>query len=426
MHENVSHQMGGAIFRELAQRFNCQVFEHRYGNDVATIEQAFQIIQRPLVALIEEYLVRRRIARYKLVLDIEIEKTNGEQLIMPLRTNARKLFLADKSYIDEYILEDKAELLTRQDSALAETGSRESIIGISAIRVELNQCDIFGGADNDDLPFFNGKEHIVNPVTDGQSCFFNALAIGLGGENKLEQLMSFRDKHFRPAKGEKFIDGMKLSKVRFFEKRNAHLNVGINIFLQEDATRCYPVYRSIHRDKKPKNSLLLVRINENLYHYTFLKDLSSFIKHQKSHRDREYCQSCHACQNCLLTFSSEQNLKDHQELCFANKTQKISMPEFLEKTELKNSHKKYGYPIIGFADFEAVLSPEDRSKSNCKNCQKGGRARECNHNTHVVNNHKPVCFSLVFVDDTNRILFSRAGASKNGIMDEFFQSCQRS
>ena len=117
-------------------------------------------------------------------------------------------------------------------------------------------------------------------------------------------------------------------------------------------------------------------------------------------------------------------LHEHQELCYKNKTQLLELPAESSFTHFKNHFKKFGHPIIGFADFEAVLLPEDRSKSDCQNCKNGGPMRECDHATHVINKHHPVCFSLVFIDVQNRILYTKNVASKDNVMPQFFQALE--
>ena len=421
-HERRYHQVGGSIFNEIQTQYNCTVYEHLFSEDVLTIEQAFTVIFMPLVQLIQEYLDQNRIVRFKLVLNVLIEKTDGSQFIIPMRNKGQNIFLSDRSKIPEIVKDAKMEFRKRQDGVLARTGSGERVISISSIRVELNQCNLFGGfaISKRKLTSILGNEYLTNPPTShNNACFYRSVAMALSNLEDVSDIDKYIYKNFKYAESDFMEKGMEISKIRYFEKRNdENLQIGVNVYFY-DRGMVYPVYRSIFSGARRKINLLLVPEN-NENHYLLINDIAMFLRKQKNHVGQMYRRNTQHCDNCLLTFNSEKTLNEHKELCYQNKTQKLEIPEKNSITKFKNFYKKFDYPIIGFADFEAVLTPEDRRNSDCLNCQNGGPIKNCDHATHVVNKHHPVCFSIVFVDKTNRILFRKNVVAKNDLMQRFF------
>ena len=65
-HEEQSHQIGGAYFQRLAQAFRCDIFEHRF-NQENSVEGAFVQSRLALLHLLQFYLRRRKLLKYRLV-----------------------------------------------------------------------------------------------------------------------------------------------------------------------------------------------------------------------------------------------------------------------------------------------------------------------------------------------------------------------
>ena len=145
LHEEKNHQIGGAYFNRIMNAFRCEIYEHVFGQE-NSVEGAFVNCRLPLLHLLQFYLRRRKLLKYRLVVDGLILKTDGTNSVVPMRTTTRRLLMGDYGYLEDSIQEDKREILNRHEGLLARTGSGESLLGIKAIRVELGQCDIFGGA----------------------------------------------------------------------------------------------------------------------------------------------------------------------------------------------------------------------------------------------------------------------------------------
>ena len=442
-HEEKCHQIGGAYFQRLVNAFRCEVFEHRF-NQENSVEGAFVRSRLPLLHLLQFYLRRRKLLKYRLVVMALILKTDGTESEVPMRTTTRRLLMGDYGYLEDSIQEDKLEIQGRQEGLLARTGSGESLLGVTSLRVELGQCDIFGGhgisLSNADLTKIPGFEHLQSFENTDNLCFYYCVAYKLipshvcPSEENAKLIMEHQLTYQNTA--------MKLSKIRYFEKANEGHNFGINVFYHE-GKMVYPVYRSIFKDGRKKINLLLIKttpINENSEesefdenapfeddgnnHFVLINNLDKFMTKQMTLTGRKLRQKVTFCENCLLCFYSNQKLRDHQELCFKNKEQKVRIPKRGTLTVFKNHMKKFPAPFIGFCDFEAILQKRDRQeKTDCLNCQQGKARKLCDHATHILNDHIPVGFSLIFVDHGLNIVYSKKGHGDN-CMSAFFEALE--
>ena len=436
-HESSHHQIGGAYFRRLTNAFRCEIYEHAF-NQENSVEGAFMNCRVPLLHLLQLYLKRRKLLKYRLVVDGLIQKTDGSQSTVPMRTTTRRLLLGDYRYLEDAIFEDRREILNRQEGILARTGSGESLLGITAVRVELGQCDIFGGSGlmkKADLTKIPGYEYLIDIKKDDELCFYRCVAHALRlalKSNEIPNVTSHLETFmFRELKFEK--RAMKLSKIKFFEKANALGQFGVNVFYHE-GKMVYPIYRSIFKDHRMKINLLLISDydqnqvetdsldSENQSHFVLINDLNQFMSKNISITGTKMRQNVRFCENCLLCFYSQTKLKTHQELCFQNKEQKVRIPKKGSVTEFKNHLKKYPSPFIGFCDFEAILEKRNRaSNKSCLSCQEGQSIKNCDHATHVINDHIPVGFSLLFVDNNLNIVYMKQGHGEN-CMSQFFKA----
>ena len=122
----------------------------------------------------------------------------------------------------------------------------------------------------------------------------------------------------------------------------------INVFGYENK-QPYPIYVSKEKYDNQMN-LLLITENENK-HYVLIKDFNSFMYNKTKHKERK-----HFCMHCLLGFSSERVLNNHEDNCIqVNGTQAVKTPD-KDNNILKfnNFHTQLPVPFVIYADFEAI------------------------------------------------------------------------
>ena len=103
-----------------------------------------------------------------------------------------------------------------------------------------------------------------------------------------------------------------------FNKIEVQNNICINVFGYENKL-VFPIYIS---DQTFKNSIdLLLLINDDQYHYVYIKDFNTFMFHKTKQKYKKWF-----CKSCLQCFSSENVLIKHKEDCLSiNGQQSINL-----------------------------------------------------------------------------------------------------
>ena len=144
-----------------------------------------------------------------------------------------------------------------------------------------------------------------------------------------------------------------------FSKIETKSNICIDVFCYENKLT-FPIYVS---DQKFENSMdLLLVIDENKSHYTYIKYFNRFMFHKTKNKNKKYF-----CISCLQYFSSKSVLTEHKNVCLS-----IIGAQFVRleigTTEFKNYFKQIAVPFKVYADFECNLkSVESYEDSYAKN-----------------------------------------------------------
>ena len=123
------------------------------------------------------------------------------------------------------------------------------------------------------------------------------------------------------------------------------------------------------------------------------------------------------CLQCFLRFRSKNKKEKHFKTC--NDNQNLIYPEKGAKLAFSNVNRSFKVPILGFCDFESVLQ-RNCERSHCKQCNK----EECDCNvsrTQDINQHRPIGYSILFVDSENKVFFQEQYAGEDCVK-HFFES----
>ena len=419
-----SRSQSGAGFNRIEDLHGCGVFQRIFlpEEGITTIEAAFRVIREDLLELLRQRLRFHKMLRAGTVvlgrfgvLDEQGEIT--QQADIPLRATYQLYFLGDANTIPNGVREYELETLKRLDE-LETTGSGWVLLQIITFTVEAGKCNMVGSCNTAvDLSIVPGGEYLIDvPLKEEKNwCFLSAVTQHFVTKHNPETTRNWIDEHLKINKKHLPMD---VNNVRYFEAKNQHLRLGVNVFLR-DGKECYPAYRSKLNNPDHLVNLLLLRHGRS-WHYVYIEDLDKLLL-QYNHIDgmRRRHNSVH-CHNCLSNFTCAATLKAHEEICFSNKTQLLTMPDTTKPLKFEQHLKKYGHEFVGFADFEAALVPEQRQNSaSCLNCQNLGRKRDCSHATHAQNTQVPICYALVFVDRDRNVVFQRCETAAD-VMPLFF------
>ena len=119
---------------------------------------------------------------------------------------------------------------------------------------------------------------------------------------------------------------------------------------------------------------------KDIWHYRAIKSIPALLRGVSSSHNGDYY-----CLNCFHSYSTEEKLKAHEELCINNNFASIKMPtkknKYVSSTPGKNTLK---IPFIIYADLQCLLYPI----STCDNTPN-------NSFTIKKNVHMPVGFSML-------------------------------
>ena len=453
--EQAKSQKGSGL-QHSGRVHGCSIYEENFNfGEILTIEQAYALKRREVRKLLVQKLREHKIIRFGIILTGRFEipteddledgpPSTDKEMTMPMRTPYRILLVGDEAEIPAYINRCLKDTLSRVED-LELRGSGWSIRDIITFRVELGKCSLIGGCDDFqvDEKHMKGSEYLIDVPIRNERCFISALAQHYFRGKCTEQMIDAWAKENLKLKGIEFP--MSITKIAAFEKKNSKLDLRINVFLKE-GNQCYPAYRSKKTSENVAN-LVLLRFSSQSdesssdcemeegdwddnfwlnqkYHYCYITDVDKYLNlHQNHSGARRRYGSLH-CDNCLANFTNRKTLDEHRELCLKNETQFIKMPK-QESLSFTKHHLKFGYPILGFLDFESTLVPTDRSKHpNCKNCRELGDQSLCKHATQEQNEQKPMCYSLYFIDRARNIVFERTRIGEN-VMKHFFRDLRK-
>ena len=146
-------------------------------------------------------------------------------------------------------------------------------------------------------------------------------------------------------------------KVKDVPKIEEMNDIRFNVFGVDNTM--YPIY--ISKKINPKNGtcdLLLIESGSKK-HYVLIKDFNKLMNSQTKNTNRKFF-----CKYCIQHFPNEEALNNHTETCLTiNGTQKVKLPDPKNnKLKFKNHHKQLMVPFVIYADFEAILEPEEEKK----------------------------------------------------------------
>ncbi|CAB0029488.1 unnamed protein product [Trichogramma brassicae] len=96
------------------------------------------------------------------------------------------------------------------------------------------------------------------------------------------------------------------------------------------------------------------------FHYVLIKNLSALLSSQLSRTRKK----CHICERCLQVFYTSKRLKDHEKYCSLMKICKTKLPKPGAQVYFKDYKKQLRQPFVLYADFEAIIKPENNNNSN--------------------------------------------------------------
>ena len=163
-----------------------------------------------------------------------------------------------------------------------------------------------------------------------------------------------------------------------------------------------PVFQKFEQTKK----LEIMPQIHYFYKIINVQKLLNYRDYIMSNKKIKNSQRNSYCENCFLKFRSKTKMIKHYKTCVDN--QNLIYPKEGAKLAFSNGTRSYKVPVLGFCDFESVLQ-RNSERMHCNQCNKD----ECQCNvsrTQNINEHRPIGYSIMFVDSQNKVFFQESYA----------------
>ena len=204
-------------------------------------------------------------------------------------------------------------------------------------------------------PWILAKKAVLNLRNTDDKCVMWSILAGLHPVDRRKKPHELR--HYRKHKDELKMQDVSfptpISDIAKIERQN---NISINVFGFHQKNDIYPLHRTA--DMKERHVNLLLITDGDKRHYCHIRNFSRLMGHTRRDKHKKFF-----CYNCLHGFTREWLLQRHVELCFKQKTQKITFPE--EQTiKFKNIQKQLPAPFVFYADFECFTTKIQTCENN--------------------------------------------------------------
>lgn len=259
--------------------------------------------------------------------------------------------------------------LRKKLEEFAEKDSGWALLEILGLKVNINNYDPikFGYSTFTHVPKFISKRHaVINVKNDDEYCFLWAVVSALFPTNKHSERKSSYPHYRNVLSYENIKFPITFKDIKKFEKIN---NLSINLYCIENK-KILPCCLSDNYDDNIKviNLLMLPtkckisnqNIDELLYHFTWIKNLSALLSNQlSSHGHKAYI-----CERCLNYFKTQNLLQKHKKYCNKLNQYSLRLPKEKDKyLYFKNYKFQENVPFAIYADLESILEKSTNSQT---------------------------------------------------------------
>ena len=146
-----------------------------------------------------------------------------------------------------------------------------------------------------------------------------------------------------------------------FEKNNNTIAINI-LYVKYNAKAINVAYRSEHNNKRKKQVILLMINNGKKYHYLAVTNLSALLERVSSNHEEDF-----HCLNCFNSYTTENKLKEHEEIRNNNDSCRTEISSWAEKTLKYNpGEKSLNAPFTIYFDLECLLKKVQFCQNNPK------------------------------------------------------------
>ena len=132
------------------------------------------------------------------------------------------------------------------------------------------------------------------------------------------------------------------------------------LFIPNNTETIRVAYRSEYNHNRKKKVILLMIADGKKWHYLAITNLSALLAKKSSNHDEDFY-----CLNCFNSYTTKNNLKEHEEICHNHNSCRIEMPKWVEKILKYNPREKsLKAPFAIYLDLECSLKDQPHQNNN--------------------------------------------------------------
>lgn len=349
--------------------FGSRIRTYRIGSEnqeveVETPEIFFDAIQSKIHILLRECLDELTTINVNFIVHAEfVQETKELKNTFDFQTHNYNFCIGDDF---EPLIKKVKNILCTRMSEFEKKDSGWSLKKILFVDMNVNKFNPLKGSSFLDLPNdIKSKKAVINVQNNDYQCLKWALLSAMFPAPKNANRTATYLQHQNKLNFANINFPVKITDIKKVEKLN---NISINVFgleynsISKTNSIVGPLYFT--KSRKETHINLLYLTNGNIGHYCFIKNLSRLVNKQITGRH----DAIHICDGCLLYFSTEQKLKDHQKYDCAHVVTELPSAQKMNKNwfnEIQSSNqilfdqfqRKLKLPFVVYADFESFLKP---------------------------------------------------------------------
>ena len=383
---------------------SCITYAIRFpDNSMLSADQLFTSYIPSIKSVVDYELAMLRVMKFSVIIFARLIKVDYEgnvekSEVFPMRTKQVAISITSLPVLERELHNMRDVLQERIDHFEEAEGSGWVMDCITCLHLEFAKLRFVAGTKKTPNALnIRGKKYLINKMQNDNACFLFALAQAFVPEEKtVVEVWEWINSNL---KWEKFPLPFDICNIKAFEKANAHLGLACNVLLLE-RNKLIPIH--VSKGAVKINLLIYATEGASEYHFAYITDLSKFVC-SFSKWNRRF-----VCVNCMSTHCTAETLAAHEVKCAINAPQLITFPPKFSKIKFggKDHLKRFPQHFFGVADFECCMQEPDTSGSS------------------IINEHKPVSFSLLVFGPENALFYEKTYASDEDCLSVFLDSIE--
>ena len=226
----------------------------------------------------------------------------------------------------------------------------------------LNKVSLSRGGSYIDSPkWLKNKKATINPKNKDDKCFQYPLTVALNYEQ-------IKDHPERISKIKPFIDQYDWKEIDFsshgkdwkkFESNNKSIALNI-LYVPHNTEKIRHAYKSKYNLTRENQVIVLMITDGEKWHYLAVKSLFALFREITGNSHGDFY-----CLNCFNSYTTENKLKKHKNVCENHHYCCVEMPEEYNKAlKYNEGEKSMKSPFIIYADLECLLEKMNTCHNN--------------------------------------------------------------